>query len=71
MGEDLADIVATAAEHGEEGIADGALQGTSAEATVGFMWPISAVMALRRRRSGAEWGEGAVGASRPGGGRGY
>jgi hypothetical protein len=36
IGEDLADVVATATEHGEEGIADGSLQGTSGEATVGF-----------------------------------
>lgn len=36
MGQDLADVVAAGAEHGEEGIADGAFQGASGEAAVGF-----------------------------------
>lgn len=36
MGQDLADVVSTGAEHGEEGIADGAFQRACGEATVGF-----------------------------------
>ena len=35
-GEDLADVVAAAAEDGEDGIADGALQGAAREAAVGL-----------------------------------
>lgn len=33
MGQDLADVVSAGAEHGKEGIADGAFQGASGEAT--------------------------------------
>ncbi|SEN95608.1 hypothetical protein SAMN05216227_103427 [Pseudorhodobacter antarcticus] len=36
MGQDLSDIVAAAAEHREEGVADGAFQGTTREPAVGF-----------------------------------
>ena len=36
MGQDLSDVVSSGAEHGEEGVADGAFQGASGEAAVGF-----------------------------------
>ena len=36
MGEDLADVVAAAAEDGVEGVADGALEGAAGEAAVGL-----------------------------------
>lgn len=36
VGEDLADVVAAAAEHGVEGVTDRALEGASGEASVGF-----------------------------------
>ncbi len=51
VGEDLADVVPAAAEHGKDGIAKGALEGAAGETAIGLMWPISGSMALRRRRS--------------------
>ena len=36
VGEDLADVVAATAKDGEEGIADGALEGAAGETPVGF-----------------------------------
>lgn len=36
VGQDLADVVAASAEHGEEGIPDGALQGAARQASIGF-----------------------------------
>jgi hypothetical protein len=36
VGQDLADVVATGAEHGEEGISVGALQGATRQASIGF-----------------------------------
>ena len=36
MGEDLADVVSAAAEDGDDGVAEGALQGAAGEASIGF-----------------------------------
>ena len=36
VGEDLADVVSAAAEHGVEGVTDGALEGAAGETSVGF-----------------------------------
>ncbi len=38
VGQGLADVVAAGAEDGEEGIPEGAFQGTSGKAAVGFSW---------------------------------
>jgi hypothetical protein len=51
MGEDLADVVAAGAEHGEDGVAGGALERAAGEAASVFMWPISgARIGVRSRR---------------------
>ncbi|MDB5243565.1 MAG: hypothetical protein JWP57_4190 [Spirosoma sp.] len=56
VGQDLSDVVTAAAEHGEERIADGAVERAAGQATVGFDVGISASMALRRLRSAISFG---------------
>ena len=55
VGQSLSDVVAAAAQHRKERIADGAFQGATCEAAVGFMWPMGS-MALRRLRSAISLG---------------